>query len=561
MSQLTLPFPPLAPGAAWAPVSVERFAPGRRGATTRLALRGRAVVLRLRAGDDGAEARLHAESDAPGASGLALRVRRRPIFLAEVETDAPAPLHWGLGAGPALRDARDFFGYAHRWACRALSWGDPHRARRHAVRLAVAGLLAEAARPLAAQCEGALAAAARRFLPPARARLYGLLTRDGRGWVRQAARASPGALLLGLALADERETSEAGVRLLHDLGEGRRLDEALDAALAAWEAALPAWTGEAGPWSDDQRRAFLAAARLDAPARARQRAAMRLLARRAGPWVEPRLLLLPPPLRFAPEDVPAAPLENARWFRVMKVARVTVPAVGALAGDDFLGPFAAFASRHAGVLGRPPPGLDLGDWLFALAGLLRAQERVPSRATDPARLVAAVDVAALRARPLGWQRPPPLDPPAQPLALAAPPGPPEAAAAAEALEAARRARAAPWRRSVPPIEVVHFPRWEDARADAEVVQLTSADQLLAEGARQRNCVASYAGRAERGGLVICSARVRRQRLTLSVVPTADGWRLSECAGFANREPTSAELGALAPWFAAHRIRVGGRRRR
>ena len=70
-----------------------------------------------------------------------------------------------------------------------------------------------------------------------------------------------------------------------------------------------------------------------------------------------------------------------------------------------------------------------------------------------------------------------------------------------------------------------------------------------------------AGRVERGGLVVCSALVRGQRLTLSLVRTADGWRLSEWAGFANRDPRPAELAALRPWLEANRIEVRGGRRR
>ncbi len=546
MPQLPLPLPPTAP---WSPVAVERFDHGRRGATVRLSVRGRALALRLRAGAaagggaGAAEVALHAETDAPGARRLVLRVRRRPIFLAEVEADAPMPLHWGLGAAPALADEQDVFGYALRWGTRALAWGEPRRAWRRAARAAVAELLGEASRGLAAACEPGPLAAARRFLPAARARVYGLCTRDPRGWLAQAVRAAPGAVLLGLGLADRRETAEAGVRLLHDLGEGRRLDAALDDALAAWEAALPAWSGWEAPYGDDARRAWRAAAALDGPARARQRLAQRLLVRRAGPRVEPALLLLPPPARFAPEDVPAAPADNARWFRVMKVAGVTLHAEGTWDGGAAGGAFGAFASRHAAALGRPPAGIPLGDWLAALREALQQAERTPSRDTDPARVAAAVDLGALRARPFGWRRPAPL---------------PEEAG--WAVGAARAARVAP-PRPPRPIELVHFPPWASEDGVATVTQLTSADQVAAEGARQRNCVATYLPRVEGGGLVICTAEVRGRRLTLALARAEAGWRLSEIAGFANRDPTPAELAALGPWFRAARVEVRGGRRR
>ncbi|MGB8929888.1 MAG: hypothetical protein WCC48_01425 [Anaeromyxobacteraceae bacterium] len=66
----------------------------------------------------------------------------------------------------------------------------------------------------------AVLAAARRLPPALRVRVYGVLSRDERGWERQSLSAGPGPILFALALMDLDETVSAGVKLLHDLGEG-----------------------------------------------------------------------------------------------------------------------------------------------------------------------------------------------------------------------------------------------------------------------------------------------------------------------------------------------------
>lgn len=58
----------------------------------------------------------------------------------------------------------------------------------------------------------------------------------------------------------------------------------------------------------------------------------------------------------------------------------------------------------------------------------------------------------------------------------------------------------------------------------------------------RDRVAPCLSRAEAGALVIDSATVRGQRLTLSTLRAGDGRRLSECAGLANREPAPPPVG-------------------
>lgn len=605
---------PLAPGGPWRPAEVDVLRRREGLLRTRVAVRGRAVLLSHAAGRDGAEVRLRAECDTPGAAALALRLHLRPLFVVEAQSDAPARLHWGLQRGVARQDARDFFAYAHRWLVGTLLWGDPSRPRRRALAAQVAGLLAEVAAPLLARCQPPLRSAAMRFAPAQRARLYGLFSRDERGWLRQSAAAAPGALLFALALVDSGDGAEAGVKLLHDLGQGRRLDAALGDALAAWQGAFPRWAAGAGPFHEDQRRAFLAAQAWTPAERERALAATRLLLRRAGPWVEPRLLLLPPPLRFAPEDIPAAPAANACWYRVMKLPRLTVAAPGARAPEALLAAFATFASRHAAALARAPAGLDLEDWLTEQLDVLRLAGRTPSRATDPARLAAEVDLAALRARPVGWRRaplgeedaprpgpagaegrwddllalaraaraegrrldwaalaaeagaPPALTAQAVAEGLAPPPPGPWALVAPEGFELAPPGPDAPAAPPVarprppavePPATPGGFTRWT-ARG-VEVTPLLTADQLRAEGARMRHCVATYRDEVEAGRLAVFSAQVHGRRLTVSLARRQGGWRYSECSGFANRQPGRDELFALLPWARAFGVSWVGAR--
>jgi hypothetical protein len=524
--QLTLDDRLGAPG----PVAVEPVGrPPPPFTRTRVALGTRAVLISFLPVRDGARVRLEAEHDAPGAWAIGIELRLRPILFSTVESDAPDRLHWAL-AGAAGRDAREFFGYAVGWTVRKLAGATLARGRLLRVEEAVRPVLDRAAAGLAARLEPGVRKEALRFAPAVRARVAAALARDRRGWLAQAAHARPGLLLLALGLLDADETEHAGGALLHALGEGARLGPALDVALAAWAAALPAWRDRAALWPRPLRGAFAAAAERAGDDRTALLAAQKVLVRRAGPRCDPSLLLVPPPLRFAPEDVPASPAANAAWFTVMKVPGVTVDGRPRTAPPALLEAFSAFASRHAPALVRRRPRLvPVERWLAEVLETFRAAGRTPSRATDPARAVAGVDRDALR-RPL-------------------PPPPPLAPLPAVALEA----RPVPATDDAGAVSLCPrlFEPW--SAAGVTVTQITTVRALREEGARVHNCVASYRPRIARGDLVVFSAVVHGQPVTISVAPWMGGWRVQECKGFANRRLLPAEDAALAPWRDANGI--------
>ncbi|MGB8930736.1 MAG: PcfJ domain-containing protein [Anaeromyxobacteraceae bacterium] len=545
-----------------------------RDAWTRLTftLDGRSVDVHWSV--SGASAEVRVESREPkqdGAQSIRLSIRHRPVFLATVHTDAQTPVHWGMHA-PSRRDLHDFFSYAARWAAPPLAGSRtrfPAFLRTLEERLLLH--LREPAAVVLSGCNPAVLAAARRLPPALRVRVHGALSRDERGWARQSLSAGPGPILFALALMDLDETVSAGVKLLHDLGEGRRLDAALDEAIGAWADALRVWGRNVGSWSDDQVRAFHVAAAKRGEERARMVANQRVLIRRAGARVDPMLVLVPPPIRFAPEDIPTAPGANAAWYRVMKVPRVTVEAVGLRHPQPFLEHFCAFASRHAPALARPPRGVPLDQWLEWLCETLRTSERTPSRRTDPVRLRESVDLKAMRARPVEarllypWDLQPPAPPPA-------PEPPPVPVVAPPRRRAARRARPLPQeappapprerlqavtgglrREAVlgaPPEHVIsklRFAPWKGA--NAEVRQLTTLRELRTEGRAMSNCVASYRESVEAGEQVILHASVDGQPLTIAVDrDAANGWYVSEFKGFANRRAVPSEWAALRPFF-------------
>jgi hypothetical protein len=253
---------------------------------------------------------------------------------------------------------------------------------------------------------------------------------------------------------------------------------------------------------------------------------------------------------LVPEDIPADRRDNALWFEVIKVPRVTVPAVGPIATPEFLRAFARFASRHAPVLAHPPAGLSLETWLGELGLLLQQTGRTPSRATNPVRLVTSVDVEALRRRPQAPREPfihpddvvppSPFYDPGLAEDEAPPPPEPWVCPAGQGPRPDR-----PPSRPVPPRRR-HFPPWS---ADGvEVRQLTSLADLRAEGAAMHNCVADYDDEVRAGSTAIFSVRVEAKRFTLALVRRGAAWHLSEFKGIANRQVTAEERTAIEPWL-------------
>lgn len=522
-----------------------------RGAWRRFtfALDGREATVRWSAEEIESEVIVETRVARPaGAQSIRLLVRHRPVFLATAHTDARRSIHWGMHL-PSARDRDDFFTYAARWIGESLAG---ERWRHLAFARALTGEALEAlrvpAQELLARLAPALRTAARRFPPALRVRAYGALSRDEKGWARQTLSAGVGHLLFALALMDVDETVAAGAKLVRDLAEGRKLNDALDEALTAWAAALATWGRNVGNWNDDQVRTFHVAARKQGEARQKMLAQQRILIRRAGPQVDPVLLLLPPPLRFAPEDVPATPGANAAWYRVLKVPRLTVEAHGMRHPVPFLEAFCAFASKHAAVIARPPSGLSLDRWLDGLCEVFRAGERTPSRATDSRRLRSAVDAEALRSRrpeariPYPWVIVPDAPPPRARLPAAAPPR-----------EGARRRRRTVVEETQHVISDRIFEDWSEG--EARVSQILTLRQLRGEGIAMSNCVADYRRSVEAKRTVILHAEVAGNPLTIGIDQGGRGWFVSELKGWANRRATSAEWAALLPFFQKNSIYI------
>jgi hypothetical protein len=525
MAPPTAPAPrqlPLPLDDRWSPLSVARLDRRQPIGHVRVALGPRSLALRLRTTARASDLLLRADGDGPGSQELQLTVTLAPVFTVGSRSSAVRPLYWGLSRG-LLSDEGEFFGFAARWASTRLRWGLPRGWARLGLRPVLASLLREAASAMAARLDPAARAAVRPFPARLRASLHARLLRDERGWLRQAFAAAPGPVLFALALSERAETADAGARLFCGLGDGERLADALGEATEAWWGATERWARQDSTWSNGARRAFAVAR--DGDARAAM-ASLRYLVRRAGPLVEPSLLLLPPPLWLAPTDIPATPRANAAWYRVMRTPGITVAAAGA-DPTEHRRAFAGFASRHAELLARVPAGLTLDRWLAELSGLLRDTGRAPSRDTNPAALVASVDVEALRRR----------EPPADPWFV-------------HAADAEAEPRAAPAPPPEPPEEDTlcarRFATW--SRDGVAVRQLTTLRDLRAEGARQHNCVATYEEEVRRGRVVILSVTVGGKPLTLSVVSAAGRWAVSELKGFANRRASAAEWAALGVWM-------------
>ncbi|MBI5071037.1 MAG: hypothetical protein HZB56_22700 [Deltaproteobacteria bacterium] len=254
--QLTLPIPAL---PAWCPAEILRFQTQSDGLKVRMSLDGRILLVACLRGRDRAELGLAASGQAFGS--IRIRTRTTPFFLAAIESDRRAPIHWGLHRGGPPRDPADFFGYALEWGVRKLA-GHRRPPAQRAVATALRPVLGEGGAILASGIDPGLRREVLAFRPDLRVRLLSFSQDDERGWLRQAVRACPGALLFGLALADRGETVEGGVRLLGDLRKGRRLPRALDAAIDAWIAAFPSWGERLSAWHGDDRRAFAAASGL-----------------------------------------------------------------------------------------------------------------------------------------------------------------------------------------------------------------------------------------------------------------------------------------------------------
>jgi len=365
-------------------------------------------------------------------------------------------------------------------------------------------------------CDPDLLRLVRRFSPGMRLWLYQSLARDSSRRLAQLTTTCPGALVFAFALREHEPMRPVADQLLCGAVAGRRLNLLLNEAVSGWAAAAADWDTEREP---QLARPWLRLLDAGADERRRLEAGQRLLVRRAGPRTAPTHLLIPPPLAFAPEDIPRGVYENARWFRTLK-ARADLVAPHVDQAEGLLCELSHFASRHFRALHPPRRRAVMGRRMGQLIDYVLAAGRHTSRRTCPERLLAECS---------NWHRNVYRN-----LELCSTPG------------------------QSPVTPETQFPgsgidSWSDGRVVA--TRIRTVGELLAEGRRMRHCVGSRAKAALVGRCSIYSVAVDGRPITVELNHLPNGRSyLSEVAGFANRAVGDQELRAMAPWLESIRAR-------
>jgi hypothetical protein len=447
---------------------------------------------------------------------LRIRVARPAGALLNGEPVTALPLDsedWPL-AGP-LGDGR---AHAHGFRPRAAQALDPawDRIAAH-LRAAAHARLVEVARP---------------FHPTLQWFVYCAAANDYTGRVAQMATTCPG--LLGLASSlRSRESIFRGVVA------GQRLRPLLALALESWA------------MQEDTRQLHLGRRLLgerlenEPDLIGRQR----LLLRRATPAVAPGRLFRAPPLAFAPEDIPADPMANARWFQRMKASALLWPSphLPERAHDGLC----LLVSRHAGQADLEPARPAVWDReMDEVRDYLALTGRVPTRRGNLRELL-----AASRQWHAERHRPP------------APVVPEDVQAMVDRLRAAAPALPAPAPEPAPPPspspDSFPPPPFEDWPPPARqlvpgappptlvVRAIRSSAELDHEGAQMHHCVASYREWILAGKCAIYRVQAAGRRLTLEVMRQGDHWVLGDVKASHNHAPGKRAWEALAPWLELH----------
>lgn len=393
---------------------------------------------------------------------------------------------------------------------------------------------AEAAKLAAARCHAPSRQVAMRFLPHLRWFVYRSVLQDPTGRLAQLAESAPGVLIFAYALREQLGARGrlAAWRLLRGVKEGRRLDPLLDQALEVWSAHAQ----DAGVCPDRRghHRAWARVAGATGQERARIVAAQRLLIRRASRQVATTLLFLPPPLAFAPEDLPTGVRDSARWFKVMKGTVVTLERPEtqhqARAMD-----FCSFLSKNAVLLCRAisPPAqgpLRLARLVAIYANVrgLRLDRRRSPRAFIQCFEEDRKRGALERVLHQCMSRPP-------------------------------RASAAEHAGALPsdllfPLE--HQPRYE-LPCGGVIRALRTPAELYEEGERMQHCVADYVWDALEGRSSFWHASVDGRELTLELRPTLAGPVIGQYQEQRRLRMSMRTVKKLGAWLRRVRAERGG----
>jgi hypothetical protein len=364
--------------------------------------------------------------------------------------------------------------------------------------------------------------AALRFGAHARMWLYERFLADPTGRLVQASRVSPGVMLFSHALAEHGQP-EVAARLVEGIVAGRRLDGLLDEALVAWERHGLAFGQDGGAFS------YLAG--LDEAERAQARLRQRWLIRHAAATVPSRLVWLPPPVAYAPEDVPRTARANARWFRRMK-RRAFYPVEP---GDE--GPsagLAAFLSARGEAL---EVALGPSDrWVRVLWALVQRERWELSRSSRVApvrrRLEAQLDGPRAEAARLDVDDLPDLDELFDVDDLFG--------RGIGGLEADIA--------SVPADQLFPEPPVPELCCEGmRFAPLRTRAALERESAEMRHCVRHYARTASSGALVFYALEGPQGRATLELMGLDDGWVVGQFRGPCNAQPGPEAFAALRAW--------------
>ena len=451
-------------------------------------------------------------------------LRLRPKGRPELESTGMRPDRWAMAAGLPSRGAGDVFVEFFESVGSSVLYGDNFRGAGEfdpeapsewmgAARSVVEDMAIHAVE----LCEVEPLLAARRFPVCMRWWLYRLAVLDGTGRIVQLTESAPGALLFAFALSESEVHRPLSKRLIEGVVRGRPLNALLGEVLDGWFDAAGAFAATREglgqlPW--------LRLAAASPRERERLLADQRLLIRRASPAVPPTLVLLPPPLGFAPEDIPHATRANARWFRVMKGTLATL-AVVPDTDPAIQTSLSRFASRNAAHL-LPPRSAPTNAPLRRLVEYCIAERRLPSRRTSVDRLLA---------EERGWTR--------------------------RRWEQARLdllREEEMYRESVLP-DASELD-WTTERVTVRA--LRTVGEVLDEGKRMHHCVGSYASDALAGRKVFCHVECDGDPYTMELRRSGEGERLvfQTLLGPCNDRPARAVLRALEPWFARN-LRWGG----
>ncbi len=378
----------------------------------------------------------------------------------------------------------------------------------------MAAVLRSAAIYAAELCDPKLRRIACRFSPVMRPWLYGRLNDDRTGRLAQIAISCPGALVFAYALLEYRLTRLVGARLLADVIAGVRLNHLLRDAVSCWAFLAEGWEHEEGArFSSIWERMVNAGSSERLCVEEKQR----LLVRRAGPRTSPSDVLTPPPLAFAPEDIPLAVFENARWFRVMSCPDLVSPYD--YQDEGILADLSRFASRHSSVLHPPGQRVLYETCIGQLIHFVLMTRRRPSRNTCPHRLLAESRQwhRAIRHNEFPVVRDGKVDLGSSVVTLETP-------------------------LPVPPGGV-----WSNDRVSVRPIETVGG--LIEEGKRMQHCVGALAAAALAGDCFFYAIEVDGRPITVEIKRLSGGRLcIAEVSGFKNQKVWSDERLAMIPWL-------------